>query len=391
MASARPDDGWPRRASRVLGIGIEPFGRDDHGEPLVAERCEGACLVTTDGRRFVDWLMGFGSALLGYRHPEVEDAIEEQLGRGALMSLPHRLEVEVAERLVAMIPCATKVAFGKNGSDVTTAAVRVARAVTGRDGVLTCGYHGFHDWFAASNATAQGIPAPLRSLVHPVPYDDLPTLRAVLAEHGSRIAALVMEPTRTALPSPGYLAGVRALTREYGVVLVFDEMVTGFRLARGGAQQHFGVTPDLACVGKALSNGLPLAALVGPAEWIDVVPRVAYGMTARGEPLAFAAARATLAVHARIDVADHVRRIGEALRDGFTALAVRHGVDARLGGPAAILTLVAPEPFRERFLAGCRARLVLTNGHLLPSLAHGEAELEATLAVFDVAMRAATS
>lgn len=373
------------RARVVLGHGLHRAALDERGLPCIVERAEGATLFAADGRRWTDWVMAWGAALLGYRHPEVEAAVRAQLGRGTLMSLPHRLEVEVAERLLALLGWGDKVVFGKNGSDVTLAAVRVARVVTGRDGILTCGYHGFHDWFQASNAAVEGVPAALRALVHAVPFDDVATLRGILDQHGARIAALILEPTRTALPSAGWLAAVRALTREHGVLLVFDEMVTGFRIARGGAMAAFGVRPDLACFGKALANGLPLAALVGPAALIDVAPRVGCGMTARGEPLAFAAARAALDVYAQHDVAGHVRGVGEALRGGVAAIAERSGRRIALTGHPALLTFDLPDAQRAGFLAGCLRRGVHSNGHLLPSLAHGAAEVTASLAAFEAA------
>ncbi len=362
--------------------------------PLLAERGEGCRLFDTTGRAYVDWIMGWGPVVLGYRHPEVERAISAQLAAGPLLSLLHPLEIEVAERVREAVPCAEGVAFGKNGSDVLAAAVRVARAHTGRELVLVHGYHGFHDWYLASVPECEGIPASLRATVRSFPYNDLPALRARFEAEWSRIACVVMEPTNVELPAPGYLAGVRDLARAHGALLVFDEILTGFRLARGGAQEAFGVVPDLACVGKALGNGMPLSALVGRAEVLRAIARVGYGLTYRGETLSLAAARAVLDVFAREPVTAHLARVGQALIEGFSGACARAGVAAELRGPPARTTLafapagrLTPLGLQTLFVQECLKRGVLTNGNFLPSYAHDAAAIEATLAAFGPALQ----
>lgn len=380
--------GLRRRGRALLGIGWRDESTTAEGEPLIAIRGDGAWVEDLGGQRFVDWNMGFGALALGYRHPEVDAAVRAGLAEGTIFSFPHRLEIEVAELLCAMIPCAEKVAFGKNGSDVCTAAVRIARAVTGRDAVLQCGYHGFHDWTIAANRAAEGVPAVLRGLVHPLVYGDLEGVRGIFAEHAGQIAAVILEPMRETLPPPGWLEGLRALTQAHGALLVFDEMVTGFRVARGGAQSLFGVTPDLACFGKALANGLPLSALVGRADLIDVLPRVAYGMTMRGETLALAAARATLRVHAREDVAGRLQDIGMHLRDRLTKAFSGYPEEVRLSGHPAMQTLIAAPELRRKLLAQARSAGVFSFGHFLPCVAHGEQEIAVSAAAFAAASRA---
>lgn len=376
------------RAADLLSVGINHYATTPDGLPLLAQSGTGPWLEDSSGRRYIDWNMAWGSVALGYRHPEVEAAIRSQLESGTLFSVPHVLEVEVAERLCELIPCAEKVAFGKNGSDVCTAAVRLARTVTGREGILQFGYHGFHDWCAALNPDAKGVPASLRELVHPIPYNDLDGLKAMLAAHGDRIAGLILEPMRAEEPAPGFLAGLVDAAHHHGALVIFDEMVTGFRLGTGGGQELFGVTPDLACFGKALTNGMPLAALVGRADLMGALPRTAYGMTARGETLALAAARANLAVHARGDVAKHLERIGRNVRDAFSRSCKRHGVDAALTGHPAAQGFVLPGGWEQPFLEHCRAQGIFTNGHLLPSIAHGDDVVERSCRVFDEALAA---
>src|SRR5262249_54570073 len=302
----------------------------------------------------------------------------------------HPVEIEVAEQLRELVPCAERVAFGKNGSDALAAAVRVARGVTGRDGVLVCGYHGFHDWYMAVHPQCHGIPEPLRWLVRAFPYNDLAAVRALFDAHGAAIAAVVLEPTSTELPAPGFLEGLRALCTRHGAVLVFDEVLTALRLARGGAQEAFSVLPDLACLGKSMGNGMPLSALVGKSELMDAVHHVGYGLTFRGETLSLAAARACLRVCAREPVAEHVARTGERVRAAFAAAAAAAGVGARLVGPGCRMTFafdrhgpLLPLGLQTPLLQECCKHGVLTNGNLLPSYAHDDAAVAATAAAVE--------
>jgi radical SAM protein with 4Fe4S-binding SPASM domain len=282
--------------------------------PRFAAEASGCELVDTEGRRFVDWVNGGGPVVLGYRHPAVEEAISSQFAAGPTLTLPHAVQVDVAAKLTETIPCAEMVAFGKNGSDAVTAAVRLARAATGRERILQFGVHGFHDWHVAARPGVLGIPKALRALVRSFPYNDLERLEALFDELDGDVAAVVMEPVTVQLPRPGYLEGVRELTRRRGALLVFDEMVTGFRLAPGGRQELYGVVPDLACFGKALANGMPLSAVVGRREYMELLPRIAYGMTFRGETLSLAAAAAVLRTMRAEPVVEHLAPVAEELR-----------------------------------------------------------------------------
>jgi glutamate-1-semialdehyde 2,1-aminomutase len=382
------------RATRVLTTGLwsvshGAFRYPDGVFPLLARRGEGCILWDTTGRPYVDWMIGWGPVILGYRHPAVEQAIRDQLAEGPLLSLLHPLEVEVAERLCDAVPCAERVAFGKNGSDVLAAAVRVARAFTGREIVLHHGYHGFHDWYLAAHPACEGIPEALRPLIHEFGYNDLEGLARLFDRFGDRIAAVVMEPTNIVLPAPGFLESVRQRTRENGSLLVFDEIITGFRLARGGAQEAFGVVPDLACVGKALANGMPLSALVGRSEIMQTVHRIGYGMTFRGETLSLAAARACLEIFEREPVAERLAATGAELRARYHEARDRVGVDTALIGPDARQTFafggsrrITPLGCQTLFVQESLKRGVLTNGNLLPCLAHDEAAIEQSALAF---------
>lgn len=390
------------RAHRVLAYGgLDGMAhralRHDDGTlyPHFAVAAQGYEVTDSTGRVHIDWLNGWGPVFLGYRHPAVEEAVHRQFAAGPTLSLMHPLEVEVAERLCEMVPCAERVAFGKNGSDSVNAAVRVARAATGRDVVLQHGFHGFHEWYTCVHDGVAGIPSVYRSLVDPFPYNDIDALRERFAHHRGRVAAVVMEPTNQYLPDPGYLQAVVDLAHEQGALVVFDEIVTAFRLANGGAQEHFGVVPDLACLGKGLANGLPLSALVGRARYMDLVPTVGYGMTFRGETFSLAAAAAVLDVLDAEDVPGHLATMGTRLRDGYLASAERHGLRAVLLGPPARMSfdfdaqLGAPygEP-RRLFLEQALVHGVLTDGNALASHAHTEASVDETLERLDAALLA---
>lgn len=401
---AAPEDGdvteLTAQATDLLAYGgfhralVRPLYDDALGDfPQFGEAAEGYELIDSEGRSFVDWMCGWGPVMLGYRHPAVERAIADQLERsGPMLSLMHPIEVEVASMLVEMVPSAELVAFGKNGSDAVNAAIRIARAHTGREIVLHHGFHGFHDWYMSLQG-AQGVLPVLREYARPFPYNDLDALQRLFEEFDGQVAAVVMEPTNSVLPEPGYLEGVRELAHENGALLVFDEMVTGFRLANGGAQEHFRVTPDLTCLGKAMANGMPLSAVVGKREFMRLLPGTGFGMTFRGETLSLAAARAVLTVLREEPVTEHLAQIGSQLRERFGRAAAEAGVGGELMGPDARLTialhdhgLMMSEDLLSIFILECARRGVLVNGMVLPSYAHDAEAVDRTIEAFGAAL-----
>ena len=382
-------------ANGELAMSARPllYGEDGVYPQFVAE-AKGCRFVDTTGRSHVDWVVGWGSSLLGFGRPEIDDALRRQLAAGPTLSMPHSLEVEVAERIVEMVPCAEMVAFGKNGSDAVTAAVRLARALTERDVILQFGFHGFHDWFAAEDPAIRGIPQSVRGLVHPFPYNDIAALEALFEKHRGRVAAVVMEPFRTELPKKGYLERVRDLTHRHDALLIFDEMITGFRVARGGAQELTGVVPDLVCLGKTLSNGMPLSALAGPREWMRSADSVGVDMGCRGETLSLAAARAALDVYAREPIAERVADVGRAVAAGVDSAARRERVPLRIAGHPARLEIEFEDhgrlPKRAAlglFVQGCLDRGIVTNGLIFPTAAHDGDAVDATIRAAREALR----
>jgi glutamate-1-semialdehyde 2,1-aminomutase len=356
------------------------------GGPTHLIRASGARIETADGARLLDWTMALGAVALGYAHPRVVEATERAVRDGAVGPLPHVLEVEVAERICAAYPGAQQARFLKTGAEAVQAAVRLARVATGRRRVVHVGYHG---WLDGAFAGA-GVPAATEALWTTVGFDDAAALGAAVSG-GEPPAAVVLEPVIDCAPSAGWLAEARRLADATGAVLVFDEVKTAFRLATGGAAARWGVTPDLAVLGKACANGLPLAALVGRADLMARVRDTWISSTLATEFVALAAAGAVLDEWAETDVAGAIGRVGRRVMEGLGPLAARSR--AEIGGiPEMWFLRFADGEVERRFLLACASRGVLLKrgAYNFPSLAHGEAEIEETLAVAGEAFAEAT-
>lgn len=322
------------RSRKVIPGGAQTFskGRTQyvHGvSPLFLQRGRGSRVWDVDGGEYVDYVQGLLPNILGYAHPGVNAAVARQAAEGHSFSLPHPLEVELAERLVQAIPCAEMVRFGKNGSDATTGGVRAARAVTGRDHIACCGYHGWQDWYIGSTTRHAGVPAAVRALTHSFPYNDLAALERVLGLHPGGFAAVIMEPVNFVEPHKGYLQGVKALAHAHGALLIFDEICSGFHFGLGGAQRLYGVTPDLACFGKAMGNGYPISCIVGRADLMAVFEDIFFSFTFAGEVASMAAALKVLDILEETDTLARMETQGRRLQDGFNALAREAGLGDR--------------------------------------------------------------
>lgn len=363
--------------------------------PMYLARGKGARVWDVDGNTYLDLPMGLGPVILGHADHEVDAAVQAQLRDGISFTLPHSLEVEVAELLCDVIPCAEMVRFAKNGSDVTAGAVRAARAFTGRDVVAVCGYHGWQDWYIGSTTRRAGVPKAVQDLTATFAYNDLASLERIFAAHPGRVAAVVMEPVGVVPPAPGFLEGVRRLTTQEGALLVFDEVVTGFRMALGGAQEYFGVTPDLACFGKAMANGFPVAAVVGRREVMRVFDDIFFSFTFGGEAASLAAAKATIGALRARRALEHIWRQGAVLKEGVEALLRHHGLQDRValqGYPPRTSFAFKDEAgkpslvLKTLFQQECLKRGVLFSGGQNLCLAHGPAEVEEALRAFRAAM-----
>jgi glutamate-1-semialdehyde 2,1-aminomutase len=358
VVEEEPDADWASRAARLLPTGASTgskrpaglYGDSDLG-PTHFHRAAGSRLVTADGETLVDCTMALGAVAIGYAEPEITRAVIEAAAAGHVAGLSHTLEVELAERFCNVVPCAERVQFLKTGAEAVAAAVRLARAHTGRDVVIGCGYFGWHDWCSPG----RGVPAAVSRDYRPVPFDDIAALeRAVAgAGAGSSLAAIVLEPVIERLPSEQWISRARELCDEHGAVLVFDEIKTGFRLATGGYQQYSGITPDMATFGKAMANGFPLSAVCGRADLMECARDTWISSTLASEATALAAAAAVLDWHRSVDVCDKLASIGKDMRGVVGAALSASGVaGVTLEGidPMWSLRFDSPE-LESRFLA----------------------------------------
>lgn len=292
--------------------------------PKYLSHGSGSHVWDVDGNEFLDFNMGIGPLSLGYCYPAVDDAIRRQLADGITFSLMHPLEVEVAELIHGVVPNAEMIRFSKTGADVTSAAVRLARAFTGRSNVLCCGYHGWHDWYIGVTDRSMGIPSETKGLTFTFNYNDLQSLLNSLDRD---TAAVILEPVVFDPPQHNFLHQVKEACEENGTILIFDEMWTGFRLALGGAQQYFGVQADLACFSKAIANGMPISVLTGRADIMRLCEKdVFFYTTFGGEALSLAAAKATIEELRSKAVPEYLARCGRMLRDGIDAMLAELGM-----------------------------------------------------------------
>ena len=410
------------RARRSLAGGVSSPFRAKFPVPLYFRDGEGPRLEDEDGNRYIDYALAWGPAILGHRHPSLVEAMRRQAERPSIYGAQHRLEIEVAERIQAAVPCAERVAFTSSGSEAVQLALRLARAHTARPLILKFEGH-YHGWFdsvllshhpvpeeagpperprAAPESAGQTANAAESVLV--LPWNRADLVEEVFEEQGHRIAAAIMEPVLLnsggILPAPGYLGAVREITRRHGALLIFDEIITGFRMALGGAQSIYGVTPDLATFGKAVGGGAPLSVVTGRGEILELMfgGGVSFGGTFNGNPISLASAAATLEVLSRDGGAALVEanRRGLVLMQGIAAAAARHGVQALASGfGAAFAVHFTPrqslaqyrdvwDDDKERlrgFLTGLLERGVyaLPDGRFYVSIAHHDTEIEETL------------
>jgi glutamate-1-semialdehyde 2,1-aminomutase len=314
--------------------------------PVYAVRARGARFWDVDGHEYIDWVSAIGAIILGYCDPIVDEAVCRQISLGTMYSINHELEVELAEELSRTIPCADMVRYAKCGGEACAIAVRIARGVTGRDTVLFCGYHGWHDWYLAANLAAGanldihlfpgiepvGVPQALAGTALPFPYGDLAAFGQILDDHKGKVAAVIMEPLRSELPPVGYLEEVHSLCDHYGVLLIFDEVSCGFRLRIGGVQEYTGVTPDIAVFGKSISNGYPMAAVAGKREVMEPAGRMFISSTYWSDTIGLRAALTTIQELRRRAVPAYLDRLGREIQTRLNRVAKETGAPVRCGG-----------------------------------------------------------
>ncbi len=355
--------------------------------PKYLDRGKGSHVWDVDGNEYIDFLMGIGPLSLGYAYNKVDNAIKAQLEKGITFSLMHPLEVEVAELINKIVPNAESIRYSKTGADVTSAAIRVARAYTGRDKVLCCGYHGRHDWYISVTDRNKGIPDIIQDMTYTFNYNDIDS---VIDSIDSETACVILEPFVFQAPENNFLQELRKVCTENGTILIFDEMWTGFRVALGGAQEYFGVDADLACFSKAVANGMPISILTGKREIMKVLDKeVFFYTTFGGETLSLAAAKATIEELRDKNVPAYLVKQGRRLREGYNKIASELGMnytkcsgydcrtiitfDASAGNPLEMKSLVQQEMIKRGILWG---------GFHNMSYSHSDEDVNYTLKVY---------
>ena len=409
------------KATRFMPAGSS--GNTNFPEPLnfLAREGRGSRIWDVSGNQYVDWLMGSGPMILGHSHPAVVAAVTEAVGQGSTFFTTNERAVLLAEKLVAAVPCADQVRFTTSGTDACFQCMRAARAYRRREKVLKFegGYHGTSDYalmsvtpavaeeFPQAVVNGGGIPRAIQELMLVAPFNDLETTAAIIAAHHDELAAVIIEPLqRIIAPRPGFLAGLRELTRRYDVPLIFDEVVTGFRLAYGGAQEFYGVTPDLCAMGKIMGGGYPLAAIMGREDLMSVYDQSAAATddyvnqvgTLNGNPVACAAGLATLEELSKEGAYDRLRETGGRVRRALVDISAEHGISAQSSGEDAIFDLYFTDKpvynYRDGLAADTALLAQFNNGMLergilkgwpqkfYPSLAHTDADVEQTINAF---------
>lgn len=293
--------------------------------PKYLVKGKGSHVWDADGNEYIDYMMAVGPLSLGYAYPKVDEAIKKQLEDGITFSMMHPLEVEVAELISEIIPNAEAVRYSKTGADATSAAVRLARAYTGRNKILCCGYHGWHDWYIAVTARNLGIPEAVQAISFTFNYNDIDSVKNSI---GDDVAAVILEPVVFQEPKDNFLQKLAELCEQKNVVLIFDEMWTGFRMALGGAQEYFGITPDLATYSKAVANGMPISILTGKRKIMDLANEdIFFYTTFGGEALSLAAVKATIDELREKNVPKYLNDQGRKLKDGYNSIAQKLGMD----------------------------------------------------------------
>jgi glutamate-1-semialdehyde 2,1-aminomutase len=395
----------PVRAWRAVG-----------GNPLFIQRGKGCRVVDADGREYIDYVGSWGPLIVGHAHPQVVRSLEEIIKRGTSFGAPTAREIDLAKMIIAAIPSVEKVRLTSSGTEATMTAIRLARGYTGKSKIIKFAgcYHGHSDALLVragsgaltfSNPDSQGVPEAFASQTLVAEYNRLESVEAYLQANRNAVAAVIVEPVPgnmgVVLPEPGFLSGLRALTRDHGVVLIFDEVISGFRMARGGAQEVYGIDPELTCLGKVIGGGMPLAALGGKREIMDLLAPlgpVYQAGTLSGNPVAVTAGIETLKLLAQPGTYDRLNQLGTMLAEGFRQAIRDAGLTACVNQAGSLLTVFFGVSQVRDYVTATQSdtkmfaryfQQMIERGIYLPpsqfeamfiSLAHGEAEILETIA-----------
>jgi len=378
---------------KIISLGSQTFSKSyinwpAGSSPLFLTHGQGGNVWDVDGNEYVDLVCGLLPVILGYCDLDIDYAIREQLNKGISFSLATSLEVKLGKKLNKLIPSAEQVRFSKNGSDTTTAAIRLARFLTKRDRIVVCGYHGWHDWFIGSTSMNKGIPNQVNELTHTIKYNSLIDLEKIFSKYPDQIAAVIMEPANYEKPKELYLKEVKRIIKKNKALLIFDEMCTGFRFSLGGAQSYFNVTPDLSCFGKSMGNGMPIAALVGKKTYMQHIDKIFFSGTFGGETLSLIAALAVIEKMEKNFVINYLWRYGKNLKVKVNKLLKKYKLNnfIKLKGydPWILLNFLDYKSYTKFQIMTLFKSLMIKNGVLISSshnicFAHNKANLKTIL------------
>jgi glutamate-1-semialdehyde 2,1-aminomutase len=396
----RASEDYLARALKVIPLGSQTFSKSmtqyPFGvSPYFIQRGDKAHVWDIDNNEYIDFVCGLLAMMLGYNDPDVNAAIMKQLQEGTTFTLPHPIECIVAEKVCDMVPCAEMVRFGKNGTDATSAAIRIARAHTKRDRVAICGYHGWQDWYIGTTTRNLGVPKAVQELSHVFVYNNLDSLNDLFKKYPGEFAAVIMEPMNVSFPNEGYLQSVKELAHKNGALFIFDEIITGFRFSPGGAQELFGVTPDLATFGKGVANGYPLSIITGKEEYMMVMNDIFFSGTFGGETLSLAAANAAIDKIKRDDVCGKIRQTGENVLNRLAPSITKYNLQDVIslsGHPAWPFVVIKDHAdynafqIKTLYLQEMFRRGILTVGTFNISFAHTNADIDALAKAWDETM-----
>jgi glutamate-1-semialdehyde aminotransferase len=396
MSRYLASEDWLNHAETLIPLGSQTFSKSRTQyrvgiSPLYAARAKGAHIWDLDNNKYIDFVNALACVTLGYGDRGVEKAIKKQISSGISLSLPGKLEAVVAEKLVEMIPSAEKVRFGKNGTDATSAAIRLARAYTGKDHILVCGYHGWQDWYIASTTRDKGIPKSIGTLTHKFDFNNLSSFTSLVEKYEGQVAAVIVEPMNISWPESNFLESIRQVCSDKGIILIFDETITGFRFSNGGAQELFGVVPDLSTFGKGMANGMPISAIVGKAEVMNEMENVFFSGTFGGELLSLAAANEVIDRYLRTNVVKKLGIAGTRVTDKLEEMINQLKLGDVLGVSGhpswSFLTWYSSGGFTADEIKTYFAQLMYENGVLILSthnisLAHSEKIIDQSINIY---------
>ena len=306
------------RAEKSIPLGSQTFSKSRTQypvgvSPLFIKKANGTYVWDIDGNKYIDLVNSLAAITIGYKNKKIDNSVRKQMKKGTIFSLPGILEAEVAELIIETVPSAEMVRFAKNGSDVTTAAIRLSRAYTGKEEIAFCGYHSWQDWYIGSTSMNKGVPKNVAKLSHRFIYNNIESLRKIFDSRPNKIAAVILEPMTSEYPKDNFLSKVKDLAKKNNSILIFDETITGYRYSTGGAQLEFNVTPDLTTLGKGIANGYPLSAIVGCREIMKEIENIFFSGTFGGELLSLAAAKTVIQMHLNFDITGRINSVGSKI------------------------------------------------------------------------------